>query len=176
MKHVAVVFLFFVMLLFCVEGQCAGSHDAALDAAFDEDRLMLRKIDASDLLGDTVLDENAWAATGETPAIQGSIQLGKAIQDGMVRLCSLSPAGNSGLATVGEHAALALYDGSVHVMYPSYERGAPDEYGNLQRMAKEDFRNHIGDEGVVYSHDGKYAAVFHSMRILASANTITIRH
>lgn len=168
MKHVAVVFLFFVMLLFCVEGLCAGSHDGALDAAFDEDRLMLRKIDASDLLGETVLDENAWAVTGETPAIQGSIQLGKAIEDGMARLWSLSPQGNSGLATVGEHAALTLYDGSVHVIYPSYERSVPDEYDNLQRMAKEDFRIQLGDEGVVYSHDGKYAAVFHSMRILAT--------
>ena len=84
---------------------------------------------------------------------------------------SFSPSGNSGLIYL-EGAVLAYYNGEYRLLYPSAERGVEDTNGNLeectQRLSQRP-QSYVGEEGIVYSPDGRYAAVFNYQNVLIYA-------
>ena len=76
-------------------------------------------------------------------------------------LWSMAPCGYSGIFTVGKSMA-AVYDQKVSAVHPSAERGVKDEYGNLEQYfttLTTKLGNLVGEEGVVYSPDGRYAFI-----------------
>ena len=81
--------------------------------------------------------------------------------DEELRVVSISPVGYSGIFTLGK-SMLTVYDEKLSVVHPSSEQGVKDEYGNLDRYyngLNTDMSHLIGEEGVVYSPDGKYAFI-----------------
>ena len=64
-----------------------------------------------------------------------------------------------------------MYNGKYHVLYPSEKRGVPDEYGNLEKYFQLSFQNNkmLGEEGIIYSADGRYAAIYNIQIALMNA-------
>ena len=76
---------------------------------------------------------------------------------------SISPAGNSGFVTLDGSAVLTCYEGQAHILHRNSVRGVEDEYGNLDQYLKYAMERPgrlLGEEGIVYSPDGRYAAVY----------------
>ena len=143
----------------------ATYRDSALDQAFDENRLALKKADLSEEILDYEIDESIWERLGSNVPEKPAEEFLKLIKDGTASLYSLSPVGNSGIYCVGTKLGLAMYNGTMHVIRPSDTRGVPDEYGNLECYSQKlTFGSIFGEEGVVYSHNGKYAAVYNFRR------------
>ena len=80
-----------------------------------------------------------------------------------LQLLSVSPSGESALF-IYAGSGVSMYHGKYHVLYPAYEKSVEDTYGNLKTYSEKYilrfFTNMIGNEGIVYSPDGKYAAVY----------------
>lgn len=119
------------------------TRDAALDAAFAQDRLAL------------------------VPA--AALPFGS-----VATWYSLSPGGNSGILGLdGSDAPVSMYNGFCHWIRPSTQRGVADEYGNLEKYYQyitSRFPALLGSEGVVYSPDGRYAAILNGNISLMNAN------
>ena len=94
--------------------------------------------------------------------------------DEELRAVSISPVGYSGIFTLGK-SMLTVYDEKLSVVHPSSEQGVKDEYGNLDRYyngLNMDMSHLIGEEGVVYSPDGKYAFIGNRNQTRSSATEI----
>lgn len=81
-------------------------------------------------------------------------------------LFSRSPSGNSGIVA-GKRAAAAMYNGKYHVLFPSAHRGVEDTRGKLKYYMNclySAIDNLAGEQNVVYSPDGRYAAIFNATR------------
>ena len=97
--------------------------------------------------------------------------LAEALRETEFVLLSKSPAGNSGLVAAGK-TAVALYNGKYHYVYPS-AKGAADEYANLAQYYaafSERVTRLLGEEGVVYSPDGRYAFICNKQITLMQVN------
>ena len=142
----------------------AGIHDGKLDAAFDSGDPRLTETESSSVAAqasDFVFSDEAKAFLKETGNIDDlDAALAEALAETELGLLSKSPAGNSGLVLAGG-TAIALYDGKYHYVYPS-AKGVADEYSNLEKYYAY-FISRIsallGEEGIVYSPDGKYAFI-----------------
>ena len=143
------------------DGQKGGLNESGtflrnekLDESFEADTIELAPAEtASPADGDAgsrILEEIKASAGGD-------------LQDGEFSLLSLSPAGNSGLLAVG-NAGACFYDGEFHMLEPSVVRGVADQYQHLESyyrdLVEKAFGSMIGAEGVAYSPNGKYAAVY----------------
>ncbi len=161
------VFLVVIVLLVSLFFS-AGSENAAssgkLDAAFDSGNPALSETESAAVrpqASDFVFSEEAKAslkASGFTGDIDAA--LAEALGQSEFVLLSKSPAGNSGIIASGG-TAFTLYDGKYHYVYPS-AKGTSDEYSNLEKyysFFSSRFRTLLGEEGIVYSPDGKYAFV-----------------
>ena len=158
------------------EGREAGrQRNEKLDAAFGSGTPVLTETgtlsvrpEASDF---EILEE---AGTALRAAL-GIQDLG-AVLEGVLAgtefvLISRSPAGNSGIVSAGETAVL-MYNGKYHVPWPS-PKSVSDDYGNLQRFGtyfENRFPSLLGEEGIVYSPDGRYAAILNMNITLIKAN------
>lgn len=78
--------------------------------------------------------------------------------DGYTML-SLAPSGNAALAVTEDGALAAVYEGELRLIRTTEERGVRDEYGNLKRYAAQRWQQMLGNEGVVWSPDGRYAVI-----------------
>ena len=149
----------------------SGARNEKLDAAFESGSLKLAETalpicqpSADDLELSEGLLAYLKARTGsEDPAAE----LTADYSPERLQLLSLSPSGGSALFIYAGWG-LSLYGGKYHLLYPAYEKGVEDAYGNLQtyaeRYATRMFTDLIGSEGVVYSPDGRYAAVYNVKR------------
>ncbi len=81
---------------------------------------------------------------------------------------SLSPDGSTGVFSTSDGLAILREDGSMLPVTISETRGAADEYGNLAKLAVQGAR-YLGSEGLVWSPDGRYAAVVNQLRVVQTA-------
>ena len=72
---------------------------------------------------------------------------------------SVSPDGNSALLTMNG-TAVGYYEGKYRVLYPSQTRGVEDIHQNLDSYSKRLSRVLRMSDSVIYSRDGRYAAVY----------------
>ena len=146
------------------EQNCSGNPEqtgyTSLDQAFENDSLVLEPavnppVDRNRLeLTEEYLAVRA-KASGETKeSIIASFN-----DDSLWTAVSFSPQGNSCIMRRENGSAVCFYEGKYHPMFPSATRGVPDEYGNLAFVGSRDILLWMGKEGVVYSPDGKYAAI-----------------
>ena len=141
----------------------AAASDAPfdLDAAFEAGSVALVETDHAgiEVSADAVeLPDAMWAALGIDKPDDPAAYAADALAASAPVLMSLSPAGNSGLFELGG-APIAWYDGVFRPLYPNVSRGVEDKYGNLQYFFRGEFRKLLNDEGVVYSHSGRYAFI-----------------
>ncbi len=146
-----------------------SARDAALEAAFHQDALRLVPADLPPISADQfVFTEEMLAAlnTDSGTSLQEQLPeitaaLHKALSNGY-RLLSRSPNGLSALVQV-DNAVCGYYDGKYRPLYSSESRGVPDTHGNLRTYFVDYLSSRtsslITDEGVLYSPDGRYAAI-----------------
>lgn len=165
-------------LILCLLLLCAALPASALtpeelsqklNAAFKDDALKLVETDLSTRRPEATDFEQ----TDGLPALINRVgdsrnpdveqELAAILQTAEIQLLSISPTGNSSLYSISD-AAVSQYDGKYHIIYPAYDKGVEDTYSNLQTYAEKYFMDRfphaIGKEGIVYSPDGKYAAVY----------------
>ena len=142
----------------------ARTRNEKLDAAFDSGNPTLSetgsatiKPQASDFeIPDDIIA--AWKESGNMNDFDTSLSEG--LGETEFVLLSKSPAGNSGFISAGD-AAVIEFHGKYHLAYPS-TKGVPDQYSNMENYVKyfyTKFRSLIGEEGIAYSPDGRYAAI-----------------
>ena len=163
-------------LLLCLILLCAalpasaltdGELQQKLDAAFEADALKLVETTLpichpaiDDLeLSEGLLEYLKQHTDSEDPAAA----LKDSYSPENLQLLSLSPSGESALF-VYAGMGVSMYRGKYHILYPAYEKGVEDTNRNLELYAEKyvmrRFSDMIGSEGIVYSPDGKYAAVY----------------
>ena len=98
---------------------------------------------------------------------RGKVSLVPVEQPEGERLYSLSPAGNSALILTDD-GLVAEYGGVRNPVHMAEERGVPDTYGNLATFCRMQPVQLLGEESVVYSPDGRYAAINNSYYVLMS--------
>lgn len=138
-----------------------------LDAAFEADALKLVETDLAIChpeVSDFELTEGLLKFIEENGGTEDpEAALAAGLPEASVQLYSLSPAGNSAVFVIGGDA-VALYNGKFHVLYPAYGKGVEDIYGNLKRYTERYisrmFVDLVGEEGIVWSPDGRYAAIY----------------
>lgn len=142
----------------------ARVHSKKLDAAFDSGDPRLEETASASVkpqASDFEFTDEAKAFLKDSAGIDDiDAALAEVLKDTEFVLLSKSPAGNSGLVSAGE-TAVAFYNGKYHYVYPS-AKGAADEYSNLQQYYttfSSRFTMLLGEEGIVYSPDGKYAFI-----------------
>ena len=146
----------------------APARNAYLDSAFDHRVLMLEKTDLPAVKADAfVLPDELWAAMGTEKPEDPISEIEQALAEGTeVEWLSLSPAGNSGILVVGD-TGVSYYNGEYRLIYPAYARGVEDVNGNLKKVSARLFSTLLGEQGVEYSPDGRYAAIFNGQYVLA---------
>lgn len=151
-----------ILLCVCLLAACVPAMAESPDALFEADALVLQPaeipVPKAEDFEFTAEMMSAAAAGGMTidPAA-----LSEQLTPEQTVLLSRSPAGNSSLLTVAK-MPVCEYNGKYHLLYVS-AKGVPDEYGKLERFmnsVNRKFASIFGDEGVVYSPDGRYAALF----------------
>lgn len=129
-----------------------------LDSAYENNRLILapkafplvtaEAFEFSDEMMETVgIDKNRDPIT----------EIASALPDSKINWLSLSPAGNSGILQIGE-ATIAYYNEKYRMIYPS-SSVVDDTNGNLAKVFSTPIQQLLSDAGVVYSPDGRYAAI-----------------
>ncbi len=105
-------------------------------------------------------DEARVFMKGSENAEDIDIALAEALVDKEFVLISKSPAGNSGLISDGQ-TLFTLYNGKYHFIYPS-SKSVADVYSRFAEYYKKlmgNYRKILGEEGIVYSPDGRYAFI-----------------
>ncbi|MBQ8137171.1 MAG: tetratricopeptide repeat protein [Clostridia bacterium] len=143
---------------------------STLDEAFDANALTLQQTEFPLISADDFdIPDAFWTATGQ-PAPKNPIAVLEArLAEADPYWLSLSPAGDSGLIAANDMLAISCYEGKYHILYPSVDRGVPDEYGNLARFLQTPISRLLGNEGLVYSPDGRYAAVMNVQSTVVNA-------
>lgn len=144
----------------------SSMRNNALDAAFERNHLMLVKTDFPEVNADDFeFPDELWEAV--------KLEILDDPTDSL-RACesfswfSLSPAGNSGIL-VADGNVVCYYGGKYHFLFPSLTRGVEDVQGNLDRVFRHVFSRLLGEEGVLYSPDGRYAAVVNYKQVLVQS-------
>ena len=139
-----------------------AARNDALDKAFDSNKLYLQRVEMPIIKAENFAFPDAmWDALDITKPLDPYADLDIEISNSNIVLYSLSQTGKSGILEI-DNAKVAYYNGEYRIIYPSSTRGVPDEYGNLSKFCSTALRSLIGDEGVVYSHDGRYASLFNT--------------
>ncbi len=143
-------------------------HDEKLDHLFDSDHLILKETETASLKltpADFEITDDLIASVEPGHSKEDITELlESALNEADFALLSRSPAGNSGFVQVG-NSAVSFYNDKYHVIHKSPDKGVEDTYSNLDKYYTYftgRINNFIGDEGVVYSPDGKYAAIYNT--------------
>jgi len=138
-----------------------SKRNTALDDAFDNDNLTLMKTEFPAITAeDFEFPDEIWKIAGVEKPADPIAEMAAVLPYVDFTWISLSPAGNSGLLVDEGSTGVCYYEGKYRVLYPSSTRGVEDTNGNLSRIFSTGLRKLLGKEGVVYSPDGRYAAVF----------------
>lgn len=139
----------------------SSKKNDALDAAFDHDDLTLVKTDFPVLdAADFEFPDEMWEAAGIKKPADPTAELSAILPSMSISWLSLSPAGNSGILVTDVYNGVCYYAGKYHILYPSAARGVEDTNGNLAKVFSLRLQSLLGEEGVVYSPDGRYAAIY----------------
>ena len=87
------------------------------------------------------------------------------------RVFSVSPAGTSALV-LSDNVVFGLNGNTITALYPNEERGVADEYGNMRKLYGYGLHRRLGEEGIVWSHDGRYAVLLNNNLSLVNAQYI----
>ena len=158
---------FYLILLLAAALCCIPVMSSAegLDSLFEADALELEPYSWPEVRGDDLVIQDSLLGMlgGADPAML--------LQGVQIVPISLSPSGTSGLFDA-DGSALAFYEGQYRFLIPSETRGVPDSNGNLQRLLSRPMRNWLGEEGVVYSPDGRYAAINNCQSVLKTMKLV----
>ena len=150
-------------------GSAPGPMDsAALAAAFDADALELMPVELPAPTAESFdIPDAYWSATGIAKPDDVSAWLEAFLSESTLTLVSLSPNGGSGLYQADGYVSegevlinVCFCDGAYHIMYPAFDKSAEDTYGNFAALPSRSITDMLGDEGVTYSPDGRYAVMF----------------
>lgn len=148
-------------------------RNAALDTAFDSHNLTLVKTEFPTITAaDFEFPDEMWEATGMEKPADPIAELNAYIPNATVTWLSLSPAGNSGILVADGFTGVCYYAGKYHIIFPSQARGVEDVNENLAKVFSTRLQLLLGEEGVVYSPDGRYAAIFNIQYTLMRAQFI----
>ena len=147
-----------------------STRNTALDAAFDSNELTLVKTEFPTITAaDFTFPDEIWEATGTEKPADPIAELTAYLPDATISWLSLSPAGNSGILVADGAIGICYYANKYHALYPSQKRGVEDTNGNLAKMFSTRLQMLLGEEGVTYSPDGRYAAICNSQYALMRA-------
>ncbi len=145
----------------------------ALDTAFESDGLILTETGFPEIsVEDFEFPDEMWEAVGMEKPADAVSELAGEFSHTVFTWLSLSPAGNSGLLAVGGRTGICYYGGTYRILYPSSKRGTADTNGNLAKMFSIPIQRLIGEAGLVYSPDGRYAAIYNIEYTLLKAQFI----
>lgn len=149
----------------------SSEHDQILDQAFQDNNLQLvRKEWPPFTLDQFEFSHEMLTAAGVTEDYLNSEEIQASFAQSNIEIVSLSPTGNSGLVSIDDTGAASYYNGKYHVLFPSANRGVEDIDENLKRYYSYlSFVRMIGEEGVVYSRDGRYAAALRNSIVVQNA-------
>ena len=159
--------------------QAPNIRNEKLDAAFESGTLKLVPSDAEAVAFDVSnveISEGLKAFLNKEGMTEDALRatIGN-LQASEIQVVSVSPGGHSGFLQV-QGTGVSFFDGTFHMLYPSAERSVADTYSNLEDYYRQyiatNFSRLIGPEGVIYSSDGKYAAVYN---VWASLNSMRTR-
>ena len=141
----------------------AGIRNTKLDKAFDNDNLILKKVEMPKIdVNNFEISDDLWEVSDTEKPEDFNTELEKYFATYEPQLISIAPTGNSGIYRL-TGTGIGYYNGKYHIIYPSQKRGVTDEYGNLAKYIQEfQFQDNqmLGEEGVLYSPDGRYAAIY----------------
>ncbi|MBO4367389.1 MAG: hypothetical protein J5859_01635, partial [Clostridia bacterium] len=172
------ILVFLLALMFSMTGFTAfadGYRDLseALDTAFESDGLILTETGFPEIsVEDFEFPDDMWEAVGMEKPADAVSELAGEFSGTVFTWLSLSPAGNSGLLSIGGRTGICYYDGTYRILYPSSKRGTADTNGNLAKVFSIPIQRLIGEEGIVYSPDGRYAAIYNIEYVLIKAQFI----
>ena len=172
MKKIISILLAVIILSACIPAFADGYSDK-LDLAFENSKLNLVSASFPLVTAEAfVFPNEMWEALGEKiEAEDPAAEIAAAIQDVEFDWLSLSPSGNSGIL-MGGNIAVCYYNGEYRILYPSATRGVEDVNGNLAKVYSMNFKLLLSDAGVIYSPDGRYAAVYNIKYTLMLAKFI----
>lgn len=148
-------------------------RNTVLDTAFESYNLTLMKANFPAIAAaDFELADEMWDAIGIEKPEDPIAVLNTYIPEAEFTWLSLSPAGNSGILVADGYTGLCYYAGKYHLLYPSHTRGVEDVNGNLAKVFSTRLQLLLGEEGVIYSPDGRYAAIFNIQYTLMKAQFI----
>ncbi|MGI6691525.1 MAG: hypothetical protein ACOX63_11915 [Christensenellales bacterium] len=186
MKRIGSVLMVLVILLYAApalaqasqqdrteaSGQVAAvDRDARLDRAFDADALTLVETAWQAIAADDFdFPDALWQAMGTEKPADLHAQMATVLTDDVdITVLSISPGGNSAILTMND-TAIGYYEGKYRVLYPSKTRGVEDIHQNLETYSERLVVNILrSSDGVVYSRDGRYAAIYSTMISLMQA-------
>lgn len=136
-------------------------RNSALDATFEQGQLTLTKAEFPTVsAADFEFSDEMWAAAGIQKPADPVAFVSDYLSGADLTWLSLSPSGQSGLLVGSDETRICYYAGKYHLLYPSHTRGVEDTNDNLARVFSTRLQKLLGEEGVIYSPDGRYAAVF----------------
>lgn len=170
MKKLIILILVIIVNSMCLsalaDSESSSYYKADLEQLFDNDNLLLVRAEFPTVTAenfefnyeflDQAMDKNPADLLME---IKEYIASG-----GEFQWLSLSPSGNAGILAANEdtedEVRIGYYNGKFHFLFPCSHRGVEDVNGNLKAQdSKLRLRRLIGEDGVVYSPDGRYAAL-----------------
>lgn len=144
----------------------SGRNDA-LDAMFEADALVLTKAETPSIdAGDFEFPAELWSAVGEDAPDDPYAEMEDYLLYADIVWLSFSPSKHSGLLVADGDTLIGCFKGKYHIIYPTQSRGVEDENGNLAQYSSLDIRRLLGEEGVVYSSDGRYAGIYNYRRMM----------
>ena len=148
------------------------SRDQHLDQAFQDNNLQLvGKEWPSFTIDQFEFSPEMLAAAGVSEDYLISEEIQTSFAQSNIEIVSLSPTENSGLVSIDNTGAASYYNGKYHVLFPSATRGVEDINENLQKYRSfPSFVRMIGEEGVVYSHDGRYAVALRNSLVVQNGS------
>lgn len=150
-------------------------RNTALDSAFDSSNsLTLIKSDfpaitATNFDFTDEMQEAIGTEIGTEKLADFMAELSAYIPDTTITWLSLSPAGNSGILATDDNYGIngfCYYAGKYHILFPTHLRGVEDTNHNLEKVFSTRLQQLLGEEGVIYSPDGRYAAIFNNYMMI----------
>ncbi len=169
MKRIAFV-LALLLALSCLPAHAENPLDAAFaacSAALVETAAAGFDLSACEL----VFPENFWTYMGAEKPSEAELAGMKSALLPEAQVFSVSPTGDSALYEVSG-MVFAVNGDQIAFLCPSETRGVADEFGNMEKLFKRGLRQCLSDEGVTWSHDGRYAVITSYEQVLSMAQFI----
>ena len=166
MKRIAFV-LALLLALSCLPAHAENPLDAAFaagSAALVETAAAGFDLSAREL----VFPENFWTYMGAEEPSEAELAGMKSALLPEAKVFSVSPTGDSALFEVSG-TVFAVNGDQIAFLCPSETRGVADENRNMERIFKSGLRRFLSMEGVVWSHDGRYAVITSSQQVIQKA-------